>query len=70
MEWVINYILMKRVVLKPKLRLTKKNKKNCKIINDREHFQAALLENTSEVFKPISKNDSLKEKKLVKQLKD
>ena len=54
-----------------KAKAYKKKQENRKIINDREHFHAALLESTSEVFKPLTKkqDDSLKEEKeIVKQL--
>ena len=59
--------------IEAKAKAYKKEQENRKIINDKEHFNAALLETTSEVFKPITKkqDDSLKEEKeIVKQLKD
>ena len=51
----------------------KTEQENHKIINDREHFTAALYETTSEVCNPLSQiqDDSLKkEKEIVKQLMD
>ena len=56
-----------------KMKAWKAEQKNRKIINDREHFNAALYESTSEVFKPLTKkqDDLLKEEnEIVKQLKD
>ena len=38
-----------------KARFYKEEQENRKIINDREHFTAALYESTSEVFKPLTK---------------
>ena len=51
----------------------KAERKNRKIINDREHFTTALYESTSEVFKPFIKNQdkSLKEEQnIVKEICD
>ena len=58
--------------LNAKAKTYQPEQENRKIINDREHFHAALLESTSEVFKPLTKkqDDSLKEEnEIVKQLK-
>ena len=33
----------------------KEEQENRKIINDRDHFHAALVESTNEVFKPLTK---------------
>ena len=50
-----------------KAKAFKAEQENCKIMNDREHFNAALYETTSEVFKPFTTqlNDSLNIKKIV-----
>ena len=56
-----------------KAKTYKEKQENRKIINNRDHFHAALLESTSEVFKLLTQkqDDSLKEEKeIVKQLKD
>ena len=39
-----------------KMKAWKSEQENRKIINDREHFHSALLESTSEVFKPLTTN--------------
>ena len=51
----------------------KEEQENRKIINDREHFHAALLKSTSEVFKPITKNQDKsfeQEQNIVKEITD
>ena len=59
--------------LNSKAKTYQTEQKNRKIINNREHFHAALLESTSEVFKLLTKNQdkSLKEKQnIVKEISD
>ena len=54
-------------------RVWKAEQENRKIINDREHINAALYESTSNVFKPLTKNQDnslIEEKEIVKQLKN
>ena len=54
-----------------KAKAFKAEQKNRKIINDREHLISALYESTSEVFKPLIKNQdkSLKEEQnIVKEI--
>ena len=56
-----------------KARAWKAEQENRKIINDREHLHSAVLESTSEVFKPVTLNQdkSLKEEeKIVKEMAD
>ena len=71
MVWVINYILESYTAAKAKAYKEKQENRN--IINDREHFHAVLLESTSEVLKPLTKNQdrSLKEEQnIVKEISD
>ena len=59
--------------IEAKAKAYKEEQENRKIINDRDHFHAALLKSTSEVFKPLTKNQdkSLQEEQIiVKKIND